>query len=215
MLTGGSRPARRLQGAIPDDVRTRPPDCCGPLGTALALGVRPVPARPPSAAGRQPSPRPGAKGADDCPMFGRTIARNMANPVDKEHSGYVERQKEQGEGRQVEGRPGRQRLRRPVGRRRPHLRRHQQRQAARPGHRRRQGRRDVLQRGRRRVPVADRPRQARHRHRRQRRGRRLDAGRGRRPPLLRQQPLRAGLRRRGRRPRRQGQGQDRLVAGHD
>jgi outer membrane protein assembly factor BamB len=53
-----------------------------PFGAALALGVlacsRPI-AAPPDAA----TPSSAVKGADDCPMFGRTIARNLANPVDK------------------------------------------------------------------------------------------------------------------------------------
>ena len=85
----------------------------------------------------------------------------MVNPVEKNIPDDVERQEGQGEERQVDG-PARQHgLRRPRRRRRPDLRRHQQRQAARPEHQGRQGRGDVLPRGRRQVPLADRPRQAR------------------------------------------------------
>ena len=68
-------------------------------------------------------------------------------PRSKRHAGYVERQKEEGDERQVEGRAGRHGLRRPHRGRRPYLRRHEQRQAARPEHHGRQGRDDVLQRG--------------------------------------------------------------------
>ena len=68
------------------------------VGTALVLSVtacsRPA-AAPPSDA---PSAAAAAKGADDCPMFGRTVERDMANPVEKNipDTWSVKKKKEKG-----------------------------------------------------------------------------------------------------------------------
>ena len=95
----------------------------------------------------------------DWPMYGGTPSRNMVNPVAKglptdwEHEG---RRQE----RQVGRGPGRPRLPAAGRRGRQGLHLHQQPQAARQGGQGRQGRPHVLQRGRRQVPLADRPRHA-------------------------------------------------------
>ena len=80
----------------------------------------------------------------DWPMFGGSAHRNLANTVEKNiPTSWSVARAPRGE-HQGEGRVGRQRLWRPRGRRRPRVRRDQQRQAARPRRHRRQERDDVL-----------------------------------------------------------------------
>ena len=135
-------------------------------------------------------------GVPSTAMLGGSPSRNMVNLVEKNLlDDFAVRPKGKEKNVKWAANPGQQVLRRACRSRRTGLRQHQQRSSARSSDQGRQGRRHVLPRIRRQVPLADRPRQAGRR-----RSQRLSARRHRlhpvrrgRPALLRQQPLRAGL----------------------